>query len=263
MNRHRAFLAVLQVLCLTGASRAEDLPEIRSRGALRVLAVVSPPSGAEFFSETSGRGFDREILEGFARLQRLRFEHVRVATWDVLVSSLVAGQGDLIAGHVTATEARRRLIDFSAEVFPTRLVVFTRKPHRIVMRMEELRQEKVGTVKGTNLAEAVAAAKVPSVDDTVPAGGLYDALRQGRITAAVMNVENVMAAKRKDPELQLGMLLGPPGSLAYGVRKGDTALLQALNAYIENVRKTPTWNRLVVKYFGAEAPEVLKKAREE
>jgi ABC-type amino acid transport substrate-binding protein len=57
------------------------------------------------------------------------------------------------------------------------------------------------------------------------------------------------------------MFLGPPGSLAYGVRKGDTALLAALNSYIEGIRKTPTWSRLVVKYFGDDAPEILRKAR--
>jgi ABC-type amino acid transport substrate-binding protein len=55
--------------------------------------------------------------------------------------------------------------------------------------------------------------------------------------------------------------VGPPRSLAYGVRKADTALLQALNEYIDNVRRTPTWSRLVVEYFGAAAPEILRKAR--
>jgi len=38
--------------------------------------------------------------------------------------------------------------------------------------------------------------------------------------------------------------------------------LAALNEYIANLRRTPTWSRLVVRYFGADAIEVLKKARE-
>jgi hypothetical protein len=29
------------------------------------------------------------------------------------------------------------------------------------------------------------------------------------------------------------------------------------------MRKTPTWNRLVVKYLGEAAPEILRKARTE
>lgn len=261
MNLWQPLLATSSLLCLAGAALARDLPEIRTQGTLRILAVASPENGAQFFSAKPGSGFDREILEGFARLQRLQVEHVSVPSWDALVPSLLAGEGDVIAGHLSVTEGRRRLIDFSAEVFPTRMVVFTRAPHRVVTRIEELREEKVGTVKGTNMAEAVAAAKLQNVDDTVQAGGLPDALRQGRITAAVLNVENVMVFRRRDPSLQLGMFLGPPGSIAYGVRKEDKELLKALDSYVDSMRRTPTWSRLVVKYFGVEAPDVLKKVR--
>jgi ABC-type amino acid transport substrate-binding protein len=45
------------------------------------------------------------------------------------------------------------------------------------------------------------------------------------------------------------------------VRKSDVALRKALNEYIENLRRTDTWSRLVVKYFGEMAPDVLRKAR--
>ncbi len=36
----------------------------------------------------------------------------------------------------------------------------------------------------------------------------------------------------------------------------------AAREYLENVRKTPTWSRLVVKCLGEAAPETLRKARE-
>jgi ABC-type amino acid transport substrate-binding protein len=110
----------------------------------------------------------------------------------------------------------------------------------------------------------VAAAGVPraNLDDGIPTGTLPASLRAGRVTAVVVGVEEAIAAQRDDPELQLGLFLGPPRSLAYGVRKQDGELLAALNDYVSNVRRTPTWNRLVVKYFGEAAPEVLRAARE-
>jgi ABC-type amino acid transport substrate-binding protein len=77
----------------------------------------------------------------------------------------------------------------------------------------------------------------------------------------VLGIESAIVAQRDDPQIEIGLFLGAPGSLAYGVRREDLALLAALNTYIENVRKTPTWSRLVVKYFGEKAPEILKKAR--
>jgi ABC-type amino acid transport substrate-binding protein len=123
----------------------------------------------------------------------------------------------------------------------------------------------VGTVKGTSLAEAVAAAGVPpaNVDDSIPSGGLPDALKRGKVAAVVMGIEDAVTSQRLDPDIQIGMFLGRPGSLAYGVRREDARLLAALNSYIENLRRTPTWSRLVVKYFGEAGPDILRRARAE
>jgi ABC-type amino acid transport substrate-binding protein len=129
--------------------------------------------------------------------------------------------------------------------------------------VDEFRRQRVGTIRGTSMAEAVYATGIQraSVDDSFPAGGLPDALREGKATAVVLGVESAIAAQGRDPALQLGMFLGPPRSLAYAVRKADIELLKALNDYVDNVRRTPTWSRLVVKYFGEAAPDILKKAR--
>jgi ABC-type amino acid transport substrate-binding protein len=255
-------LALALPLAPTPALEARDLPEIQRSGVLRVLAVLVNQQD-DFFSAQPGRGFDRELVEGFATLARVRLEVVPETTWDALVPSLLQEKGDLIAGRFTVTESRRSVIAFTSEAFPTRNVVLTRKPRRVVTTLEELRAEKVGTVKGTSMAEAVAAAHVPPshVDDAVPTGTLPAALRAGRVTAIVLGIENAIAAQRQDPDLQLGVFLGPSGSLAYGVRKEDTALRQALSDYIDNLRRTPTWSRLVVKYFGEAAPDILRKAR--
>jgi membrane-bound lytic murein transglycosylase F len=241
-----------------------DLPDIRKRGSLRVLVMIDTRR-PEFFTLNEAKpGFDREVLQGFARLQHLKLEPVPVHAWDALIPALLEGKGDLVAGRFTVTDSRKKLVAFTTEVFPTRNVVLTRRPHRVVRTQAELREEKVGTIKGTSMAEAIAAAGVPParVDDGIPAGGFAEALKSGRITAAVWGVESAIAAQREDPDIQIGLFLGPPSSLAYAVRKGDAALLQALNDYVSNVRHTPTWSRLVVDYFGASALEVLKKARE-
>ncbi len=78
----------------------------------------------------------------------------------------------------------------------------------------------------------------------------------------MLGVESAITAQRDDPKVELGIFVGPPGSLAFGVRLGDEQLLVALDRYIQNLRRTATWNRLAVKYFGDSAPEVLRKARE-
>lgn len=256
--------SVAAALCaaVAGALSGADLAEVEARGTLRALAVVRNQAD-DFMTTTRGVGFDREVLDGFCSLHQLRLEVVTLPNWGDLIPALQAGKGDLIAGRFNVTPARRELIEFTTEVFPSRHVVLTRKPHRVVATVEALRAEKVGTVKGTSMAEVVAAAGVPAarVDDTIPTGTLPDALRARRVTAVVLGIENAISAQRRDPDLQLGTFVGPPSSLAYGVRRQDKALLAALNEYISNLRHSTAWNRLVVKYFGDAAPEVLRRAR--
>jgi hypothetical protein len=79
----------------------------------------------------------------------------------------------------------------------------------------------------------------------------------------VLGVEDALVARRADADLQLGGFIGPRQGLAFAVREGDAVLLAALNAYIGNVRRTPSWNRLVVKYFGDLALEILREAQKE
>jgi ABC-type amino acid transport substrate-binding protein len=267
MRRATSALVLALAASLAAESApAADLPQIQKRGTLRVLCMLDTLR-PEFFSLAPGTlpGFDQEVVDGFARLHKLKVEPVPVKGWGDLVPALLAGKGDLIAGRFTVTPSRRELIAFTSEVFPTRNVVITRAPHKVVRTVEELREEKVGTIRGTSMAEAIAAAQVPAdhVDDAIPAGGFGEALKSGRVSAAVWGVESAIALQREDPAIQLGGFLGPPGSLAYGIRKGDVQLRAALDDYIENLRRTPTWSRLVVKYFGEAAPEILKKARTE
>lgn len=243
---------------------ASDLARIQERGTIRVLAVVTLEE-TYFVSQQAGRppGFDLEILQGFAELHKVKVEVLPVAGWDALIPSLRGDRGDLIAGGFTSTESRRKEIDFTVEVFPTRSVVMTRKPQPVVTSLAELKARQVGTVKGTFMEEDLAAAGVTRFDRSIGTGRLPEALKAGRIDAAVDGLEAALSAQAKDPELQLGIFLGRPASLAYGVQKADKALLAALNAYISSLRRTSTWSRLVVKYFGESSVAILKKARQQ
>jgi len=258
----RVLASLLLLLC--GAPLRADFTEVKERGTLRVLAVIVPDE-PEFISDQKGDrpGFDREVLDGFARLHKLGLELERVESWDALVPSLLKGRGDVIAGRFTATESRRRQIEFTSEVFPIRNVAVTRKPREPVASLEALKRETIGIVKGTSMGDMLLTAGIPaaSIVSDIPAGGAFAALRSGRISCTVDEVAGAIMAQRADPELQLGVFVGPPASYAYGVRKADTQLVAALNEYIDNLRRTATWNRLVLKYFGEAAPEILRKAR--
>ncbi len=244
---------------------AADLAEIKARGTLVAVAVYEPRA-PEFLELAEGRtgGFDREVLEGFARAQGLKLEIRTVPTWAELPGVVAAGDADLMCNRVSNTAARRQVVDFTDEVFPTRVVVMNRRPAPPVASLEQLKAvPRLASIAGTSMMETLSGLGITKVDTSVPHGGFPDALRAGRIDAAVWSLEAVIRERRADPELQLGMFLGPPESLAYGVSKTSPALKTALNEHLRVLRQTGTWNRLVVKYFGAEALDLLRRAREQ
>jgi membrane-bound lytic murein transglycosylase F len=256
-----ALLAAIMVAFTAGAA---DLPQVADRGVLRVLTVAG--GGTHSFADNAAApGFDREVVDGFARLHRLRVEIPTVSDWSELIPALLEGRGDLIAGPFTVTETRKQQIDFSVEVLPTRSVVVTRRPRPAVQTLDELRREKVSVLKGTSMLELLTSLNVPIAPiERRPAGGLTAAaLRTGDYNCVVVDIQTAITNQRADPDLQLGMFLGPPASYGYGVRKADQKLLSELNDYLSNVRRSGTWSRLVVKYYGAAALEILQKAKGE
>lgn len=258
---HRFFLAL--VLLAQGAFvHAVDLAEIKARGTLRVIGQKDEAPEMFSYVATGEPGFEREMIEGFARLHGLTVEAVAVATSGDRIPALSKGTGDVIIGIVDTAE-RRKLIGFTREVIPARHLVISHKPHRVLNTLAEFRAEKVGVVKGTSWAQAAIDAGVPAdaMELFPDRNVMLDALKDGRITASVMTVSDFTLATKPYPGLQGGVFVGPPTAAAWGVRKSDVSLHAALDEYLSNFRKSPSWSRLVVKYFGDSALSVLGRAR--
>jgi ABC-type amino acid transport substrate-binding protein len=253
---------VFAVLAWSPGVVLADLDAITARGSLRVLASLNDDPA--WFSSKAGDapGFERDVLEGFARLHKLRFEVVPIENWAGSIPMLLEGKGDLLAG-MNDTPARRRQVDFTIELLPARNVVVTRRPQPPILTLAELRTARVAVVPDTTWKEAVEAAGVPAshtvaVED-VPAA--VEALKAGRATAVVADVLDFLLQRRRDRGLQAGLTLGSALSSAWAVRKTDPQLRRALDAYLVALRSSPNWSRLLVKYFGEDAPAVLGRAQ--
>lgn len=264
-RRHVLSLFAVLAVGWPPTASAADLAELKSRGALKVLAVIQRPTPQFFTLEPDLEpGFDREILEGFARAHGVKIEFVTLTSFDQLVPALREGRGDLIAGRVSNTPARAEHVDFTVEVFPTRDMIFNHAPAPPVLQRDQLLAlPRIATLRGSSMAEALRAAGVaearivyPEPPESLPAR-----VESGEYPAGAWVLEAAMIWQVTHPTLQMGLSLGAPQSLAYGVPKGTPKLLAALNDHIRLVKQSGTWNRLVVKYFGQRAPEILKAAR--
>lgn len=264
MRLHVRFAISLWLPLLASGAFAADLAEVQKRGALRVLVSADEHPAWFSFEGGSRPGFEREMLEGFARLQRVRLEVVPIRRFEDLIPTLVRGEGDVGTGLLVTGE-RQKVIAFSDEVMADRLLVVSRRPRPRVETLGALRAARVAVIPGTGWAQATRAAGVPGerMVELVDSNAVLAALRSGAVDATVMSVADLFLAARSDPGLQAGLTVGEAGSSAWGVRKQDAALKDALNAYIDAFRRGPSWSRLVVSYFGDDALAVIGRARAE
>jgi lysine/arginine/ornithine transport system substrate-binding protein len=265
MNLSAVGASTLLVFALAARSEA-DLAEIRARGSLRVITHLTAVDSHFSTRNPSRPGLDLEILQSFARLEKLRLEIVEVSGGpDLRVAALVEGKGDVVGGRLAISAARSRRIAFSAEIFPLRFVMLTRHPSPALTTSAELRGYRVGTV-GTSevLMAAVEAAQVPPSDVDASfkePSDMRKGLRSGRVTAIITSLDEALTAKSDDPQMRIGGFVGAPNSFVFGLRKEDAALRTALDSYIGNLRKTASWNQLIVKYYGNKALELLRNLR--
>ena len=260
MRLARAVLPLL-VFADAPALGAEDFPEIKQSGVLRVIVGQDSMPEAATLEPGAPPGLERELIEGFAALHRLRIKFVGVPVHSDRFPALLAGKGDVVVGNVGITEERRKLVSFTHEVFPNRSIAVSWRPHPPPRTLDQLRRERVGTMRNSAWSARLESAGVPpaNIDDSFEtAEQVVDALRAGRVTAVAMPVDRALVEKRRNADLELGVFLPPSPGRAWALPKESTALLGALDEYIANVRRTPTWNRLVVKYYGDLALEVLK-----
>lgn len=253
------FLSVAS--CLSAAALpALDLAELKKAGVLRV--IVAADEQPERYNANAGEpGFDREILNGFARRQGIRLETTTVPRYNDRIPALLEGRGDIIVA-IVGTPERRKTLSFTRHVLPARRLIVTHSPHPPLKGPESLAKEKVGMLEGTTTwMQAALDAGVPRdairLYPSLPT--LFQGLGKAEVTATVMPVTDFGIAVRRYPKLQAGPLLGAANGEGWAVRPGDKALLAALDEHLGFAQGTSSWSTLVLKYFGSEAGRILAR----
>jgi polar amino acid transport system substrate-binding protein len=256
------YSTALAVVVLLGgrALVAGDLADLKARGTLRVV-VAADEAPETFDLKGGGRpGFERELVDSFARLQGLSVEVVAAKSYTDRIPMLLAGQGDLVVA-IFDTPERRQQVAFTAEVMPTYTVAVTLSPKGPLKTLDELRRERVGVMRGTAPAEDAVTAGIVSIQRFDASKEMVGALARGEVSALVMPISEFALAAKGETRLTAGVAVGQTGSVAWATRKEDVALRSALDAHLGNTRRSASWNQLLVKYFGEQAPLVLGHRR--
>jgi ABC-type amino acid transport substrate-binding protein len=236
------FVSLLCLVGLSSTSASAELPPLRVTAACPVSA------------------FDLELLSTFGRLQGRPVVALDPPSHGPL-RAVADGSADFATGVVADAEDLGSLMPTS-EVLPTRLVAVTRRPGIRATSIEALRRARLGVLQGSRARSAVQAAKISGAELTE-----YDStehavagLRQGALTALLLELPAAFAARQADSELEFGTFLGPKTSLVYAVTAHNRSLAEEFDRFLASIRRTPSWGALLARSFGPEALEVLGRA---
>ena len=263
MKRFGIFLLALMFAASLGGSAwaGDTLAEIKKKGVL-VAGVKdsAPPFG--FIDEKTREiiGYDVDFSKAIAKRMGVKLD-IKPVTSATRMPQLIAGNVDLVAATMTITPERAKQIDFSYVYFLTGQKFLTKKGS--VKKLADMEGKKIGTAKGTtseqNVKKAIPSATVLSFDDYPSA---FLALQQGKVVAVTTDESMLAGLLGKAPNknaFEIPDLRISDEPYGLGVRKGDKALLDFVNATLLEMEKSGEAAKIFTKWFGPKTDTPLQR----
>ncbi|MDZ7919162.1 ABC transporter substrate-binding protein [Rhodoferax sp.] len=262
-------LAVTSVLAACG-KKEEAAPEAPAAPASAPAAAPAPevgplkvaidPTYEPFtFKSADGQptGFDVDIANALCEQIKRKCEFVE-QVWDSMIPGLNAKKYDVIISSMSATDERKKEIDFTDKYYQT--------PSRIVLKkgtkftdLASLKGKKIGVLKGSTQEKY-------AMDNLKPVGVVvnsYEAqdqvyldIKSGRLDGTVADFLEVTGGFLSKPEGAKYEFVGPVLSdvkyfagAAVALRQGEDKLKGELNEAIKTIRSNGTYKTLNDKYF--------------
>lgn len=234
---------------LTSASYAETT-RIATEGAFPPFNSVDP-TGALV-------GFEIDLANAICDEAGLSCELV-VQAFDGLIPGLQADRFDVIMASMPITPVRQEVIDFTNPYYEDDKRFVAAKGAEFEISDEGLTDKIIGVVSGTTNADYVNAKfadvsiirNYPSLDSAVQdlVSGRIDTIVDGAIALD----ETLLSKEDGNNFAFVGDALHDPEYFGFGVgagvRKGETELLEKLNAAIAAVHDNGTYDAIQAKYF--------------
>lgn len=215
-------------------------------GTIRIGVATDEP-GVSLKEGSTYSGFDIKTAEYVAGKLGLNPQWVPVAQGD-RVSALVDGEVDLVVATFSITDERRQQIDFAGPYFVAHQDLLIRRNDEELTGPEKLDGKTLCSVTGTTSAEYVKATykgkitlrEVPSFSECVRnlANGDVD---------AVTTDDLILAGFAALPEYKGLLKVVGKGmtdeTYGIGVKKGDTALVEKVNAALKEYISSGAWKK--------------------
>jgi len=234
-----------------GGSTTKSGAQLISAGTLTDCSDVPFPPFEDFdkSSPTGFKGFDIDIISEIAKGMNLKLV-VKDSAFDPLQSGLAlnSGQCDIVASAMTITPDRKQNLDFSDGYYDSKQSLLVPDGSDI-KSINDLSGKKVGVQQGTTgktyAEENATGADIVSFPSDAE---MYQAIKAGQVDALLQDLP-VNLNHQQDGGFTIVQTYSTNEQYGLAIKKGNTALVNDVNAQLKKMRSDGTYDQIYNKYF--------------
>ena len=232
------------------ASAAADLTTVEAGKLTMATNATFPPYEMTTDNGTI-EGIDVETAQAIADKLGLELQ-VDDMDFDAALLSVQQGKADIAMAGITVTDERKAVMAFS-DSYATGIQSIIVPEGSDIATADDLAGKKIGTQRGTTgylyCSDDFGEDAVVAYDNGLTA---VQALNNGQVDAVVIDNEPAKAYVESNPGLKILDTSYAEEDYAIGMNKDNTALLDAVNAALEELKADGTLQSIVDKYIVAE-----------
>ena len=256
---------VLFAGCSGGNNNADGDKDVNANAESQESNVLKVGTNAEFapfeyVNEEDGttiEGFDIDLINAIAADQGMTVEMENME-FDGLIMALENGSIDVAIAGMSVDPKRAKQVDFTETYYDAGLNIAVAIDDDSIASEEDLAGKVVTAQQGTTGAnkamELQEAGVVADVKLLANINVCMMALANGEVDAVIMDIpvnNRYVAAHPDEVKIAADIVAEEQEQYAIAVAKGNTELLEKLDAGLANVKEDGTYDALIDKYFGA------------
>ena len=225
-----------------------------------IRAVTEYNSISFYVDEDTISGLHYELLQAFAKEKGLTTEIVPEMDMNKRMQGLQDGTYDILANNVLISTDRKDSLLFTHPILLSRQVLVQRKPQSEndsthINSLLDLANKTIHVVEGSpfilrieNLSDEIGDTIYVNEVKKYGQEQLLAMVANGDIDYAVCDESIALNSINNMPELDIKTVISFTQFYAWGVNQANVNLLDTLNAWLENYKQTPAFQKLKIKY---------------
>ena len=245
-----AVLTGVLAACTMVYADSDELSQIQESGTLKVGVEGTYPPYTYHDDDGTLTGFDVDVAKAIANKLGVEADFTE-SDWDSLLAGIDSGRLDTVINAVSITDEREEKYDFAGPYFYITQQIVVAKDNDDIVDMASLDGKKMAntaTTASLDLLEdaGVSLVQISTADEAV------SLISSGRADFTTFNsvVFNEYLKQHPDANLKVAFVI-PDVQDEYGVpvKKGETALYDAIQNAIDELKEDGTLSQLSMDYF--------------